>query len=246
MSSPVPLQKDKHAKLKVTESSDFRRYKDKHLIPLVIQDFYTLASEFSLVFVKNNDLDEFLPVAIMGLRNGQNLYCRSEHWPAPVAPVNFGNSPFTIARTDDTGDQMIVLVDEESPLLSETTGEALFTESGERSEYLTRRMDALVKVAHQSEDMRAVCKFLADKKLLATQQVQLQHRPDAQRYNIDGIYTVDEKALNALSDEDFLQLRKQGLLALIYAHLASLQQLRRISQMQYEADKAAQSSQGGM
>ena len=63
------------------------------------------------------------------------------------------------------------------------------------------------------------------------------------RYNIDGIYVIDEKALNELPDEDFLAFRKQGLLPLIYAHLSSLQQLRRISELQYEADKAAEEAE---
>lgn len=238
MSSPVPLKKDTHAKLKVTESGDFRRYKGMHLIPIITQDFFTLAAEFSLVFVKNGKTEEFIPVAIMGLREGQNLYCQSEQWTAPVAPMAFGSAPFSIARTDPTGEQLIVLVDEESPLLSETKGEVLFKEDGERSEYLERRIEYLVKFAQFSANTQEICKFLADKNLLATQKVQLQHRPDAQRYNIDGIYTINEEALNALPDEDFLQMRKQGLLGLIYAHLASLQQLRRISQLQYEADKA--------
>ncbi|MDA0690151.1 MAG: SapC family protein, partial [Proteobacteria bacterium] len=87
-----------------------------------------------------------------------------------------------------------------------------------------------------------ICKLLKDKGLLTTHQVQLQHRPDGQRYNIEGIYTVDEEKFNALSDEDFLELRRQGLIPLIYAHLSSLQQLRRISAKQYEADKAATAS----
>lgn len=238
MSSPVPLKKDVHAKLKVIESGDFRRYKSMHLIPIVTQDFFTLAAEFALVFVKNGKTEEFIPVAIMGLREGKNLYCQTEQWGAPVAPMSFGSAPFSIARTDPSGEQLIILVDEESPLLSETTGEVLFKDDGEQSDYLQRRIDYLVKFAQLSLTTQEVCKFLAEKNLLATQKVQLQHRPDAQRYNIDGIYTVNEETLNALPDEDFLHMRKQGLLGLIYAHLASLQQLRRISQLQYESDKA--------
>lgn len=238
MSAPKPLQNDKHAKLKVIDTADFTRYKDQHLIPIVNVDFFTLAAEFPLVFVKNDNTREFLPVAIMGLQEGKNLYCQTPQWTAPVVPASFGNSPFSLARTDAQGDQLIVLVDESSPLLSETAGEAIFLEDGKKSSYMEHRIKALLDVAQQSLNAREVCKYLAEKKLLATQQVQLQHRPDAKRYNIDGIYTVDETALNALPDEDFLHLRKQGLLALIYAHLASLQQLRRISRLQYEADKA--------
>ncbi len=239
MSSPVPLKKDTHAKLKVTESSDFRRYKDSHLIPIVSQDFFSLSAEFPLVFVKKGKTEEFIPVAVMGLKDGQNLYCQSETWTVPVAPMIFGAAPFSIARADPQGDQLVILIEEDSPLLSETTGEPLFKEDGERTDYLQHRIEFMSKYAEQNVNTQAICKFLAEKNLLMTQQVQMQYRPNARRYNIDGIYTISEDALNALPDEDFLQMRKQGLIALIYAHLASLQQLRRISQKQYDADTAA-------
>ena len=139
MSSPVPLQNDRHAKLKVVESSDFRRYKNNHLVSVVIQDFFTLAVEFPLVFVKINKSEDFIPVAMMGLRDGMNLYCQTEEWQASVAPMNFNNAPFAIARLDETSDQLVVLVDEESPLLNEKDGEPLFDEAGKRSEYLDRK-----------------------------------------------------------------------------------------------------------
>lgn len=240
MSSPQPLRKDKHAKLKVVESGDYRRYKGNHLVPIVIQDFFTLAAEFPLVFVKIGKTEDFIPVAMMGLREGQNLYCQTEEWKARVIPVSFGNAPFTIARVEEESDQLIVLLDEESPLLSETIGQALFDESGERSAYFEARIESLVKVAEQTRNTQELCKRLTEKNLLSTQKVQLQHRSDGALYNIDGIYVVDELALNALSDEDYLHLRTMGLLPLIYAHLTSLQQLRRISELQYVADKAAQ------
>lgn len=239
MSSLIPLLSDKHANLKVIESGDYTRYKDKHLIQIVAQDFFTLAAEFPLVFVKSNDSSDFVPVAIMGLREGQNLYCQTEQWKARVIPVSFNSAPFAIARADPEGEQLAVLIEEDSVLLSDSAGEALFTDNGERTDYLERRIDSMVEFAQQTVNTQAICKHLADKELLATHRLQLQHRPDVPSYNIDGIYTVDEKALNGLSDEDFLQLRSRGLLPMIYAHLTSLQQLRRVSQMQYEADKAA-------
>ncbi|MCB1665440.1 MAG: SapC family protein [Pseudomonadales bacterium] len=239
MSSPVPLQNDRHGKLKVVQSSDFRRYKNNHLVAVVIQDFFTLAVEFPLVFVKINKSEDFIPVAMMGLRDGMNLYCQTEEWKAGVAPMSFNNAPFAIARVDPNSDQLIVLVDEESPLLSETTGEPLFDAEGKRSEYFEKRIENLVKVAEQTRNTQELCKRLTEKNLLTTQQIHLQHRPDGTRYNIDGVYVVDETALNNLSDEDYLHLRRMGLLPVIYAHLASLQQLRRISEMQYNADKAA-------
>ncbi len=237
MTTHVPLAKDKHAKLRVIQSGDYTRYKNQNLIPIVTRDFFTLASEFPLVFVTNQDTKDFMPVAIMGLRDGDNLYCKQNPYPAHVIPLGFGNAPFAVAATDENREQFVVMIDESSSLLSETEGEPLFGEDGEKTEYTESRVEGLVQAAQQREQTVQMCKLLQDRELLTTQQVQLQHRPDGQRYNIDGIYTVDENKLNEMSDEDFLELRKLGLIPLIYSHLSSLQQLRRISELQYKADK---------
>jgi len=239
MSTPIPLQNDKHAKLKVSPSADFTRFKERHLIPIITQDFFSLACEFPLVFVKNNETDEFVPVAVMGLREGHNLYCQTDQWQGLVIPASFNNAPFGIARVDPEGEQYAVMVEEDSPLLSEEKGEPLFKEDGERTEYFDKRVEAMVNVAQQTLNTQAICKLLAEKELFMTQQLQLRHRPDAPSYNIDGIYTVNEEALNGLSDEDYLDLRTRGLLGMIYAHLTSLQQFRRISKLQFDTDKAA-------
>lgn len=242
MASPVALQNDKHRKLKITESADYARYKDQHLVPVIAQDFFTLGAEFPVVFVKDSSGEKFVPVAIMGLREGENLYCQTGEWKAQVVPVRFNNAPFSIVRVDAEGDKLAVLIDEESPMLSETEGTPLFEEDGTKSEYLEKKVEHLTNIAEQIVQTENICKIFKEKDLLATQQLQLQHRQDSPTYNIGGVFTIDEKKLNALSDEDFLDLRKQGMIPLIYAHLSSLQQLRRISEMQYNADKAAEAT----
>lgn len=238
MSTPVPLQNDKHGKLRVIESGDYTRHKEQHLVPIISQDFFVLTAEFPLVFVKDSNGQSFVPVAIMGLREGHNLYCQTEEWKARVVPIRFHNPPFQMSMLDDNSGNFVMLIDEESPMVSETEGELLFTEAGEKSEYLEKRIERLLQTAQQTVQTENICKLFAEKDLFSTQQLQLQHRPDSPRYNIDGIYTIDEAKLNELSDEDYLDFRKKGLIPLIYAHLSSLQQLRRISEMQYEADKA--------
>lgn len=238
MVSPVVLSNEKHAKLRVIESADYSQHKKEHLVRITVQDFFVLSSEFPLVFVKENGQDMFVPVAVMGLKEGKNLYCQTDQWQAHVVPANFNNYPFRMVRIEEGSDQLALLVDEDSPRLSETDGIPLFNEEGEKTEYLEKKIEILLKNARLTAQTESICKILADKDLLMTKQLQLQHRPDSQRYNIDGIYTIDEEKLNALSDEDFLDLKKQGLIPLIYAHLCSLQQFRRVSEMQYNADSS--------
>ena len=45
---------------------------------------------------------------------------------------------------------------------------------------------------------------------------------------VNGIYTVDEKKFNELSDEKYIELRKKGYILPIYSHLISLQQTKKL------------------
>jgi len=74
---------------------------------------------------------------------------------------------------------------------------------------------------------------------LKQRQIRLQYSPDSPRYEVEGVYIIDEEKLESLSDQEFLTLRQRGLIPLIYAHLTSLQQFGRLSRLQAEADKAA-------
>ena len=61
-----------------------------------------------------------------------------------------------------------------------------------------------------------------------------------QEFNLNGLFIVDEKKLSALSDEDFLSLRKRGFLGPIYAHLGSMHQVNNLIQKQAARTKAAE------
>ncbi len=43
---------------------------------------------------------------------------------------------------------------------------------------------------------------------------------------------MNEKKFNEMSDESFIELRKRGILPLIYAHLMSLSQITRLVQLE--------------
>ena len=67
-------------------------------------------------------------------------------------------------------DQLAVLVDEDSPMLSETEGTPLFKEDGTKSEYLEKKIERLLKTAEQTVQTEGICKLFKEKDLLATQQ----------------------------------------------------------------------------
>jgi len=203
----TPLNNKQHANLKIQHTNDVSRFKNQHLIPITVQDFIPLSTEFPIVFVKNEDTGQFTSVAVMGIRSGINLYCQDVEWTCAVAPVGFHNAPLSLVKTSDNSDEVTVCFDEKSSFISTDSGEALFDEQGLQTEFLNKKK-LNVKLAREAEPML-----------------------------LSGIYLINEKVLNALPIQEFEELRSQGLLPLIYAHLASLHQITRltIKQNEFEA-----------
>jgi len=66
---------------------------------------------------------------------------------------------------------------------------------------------------------------------------------------VEGLFKVDEAALNALPDEDFLLLRTSGALALAYAQLLSMNQfsvLEKLTAIQEQLQAQAATSISGL
>lgn len=230
----TPLNNKQHANLKIQQSNDVSRFKKQHLIPITVQDFIPLSTEFPVVFVKNEETGQFTSVAMMGIRSGINLYCQDVKWSCAVAPIGFHNAPLSLVKTSENSDEVIVCFDENSSLISTDTGEALFDEQCQQTEFLNRKTQALLNVAEFTEQTQAIINILAQKKLLTSKQLNVKLTSEQEPVLISGIYLIDEKALNALSTEEFEDFRTKGLLPLIYAHLASLHQITRLTMKQNE------------
>lgn len=238
MSNVTPLHNEAHKSLKVIESQDFSRFKDQHLIPLVVQDFGTVATEFPIVFVKNNDSGQFVPVALMGLREGVNIYCQEKTWKHSVLPRGFKNAPFSLARKADAENELIVCIDIDSELVSETDGNALFDDAGEQTDYLKARSEAVGKVAEFNQQTQTITQHLASLDLIASRQLTVNLEKEGQPLNINGLYLIDEKVLNELPADKFEDLRSKGLLTLIYAQINSIHQVGRLTAKQNAFDKS--------
>jgi len=240
MSEPVPLSFERHGKLKLSEPENYQRFASENLVPVVFQEFYKLATEFPLVFVRHKQSSELIPVAMMGFKKGTNVYCQGAHWGPSYLPASFTVAPFLVTRLDLEKEEIDadVSVDEDSPLLNEVIGEALYDANGEQTEFLKKRIEHVVTVTKQTLQARAMTRRLVDKNLLRSRPMSIQYSQDSPKYELDGIYTIDEEALEALGGEEYLKLRQRGLLPLIYAHLSSLHQISRLARLQFQADQA--------
>ncbi|WP_371186125.1 SapC family protein [Thalassotalea maritima] len=223
-----PLSKNVHGQIKLKNPQNFSYVSGQHLAPVVVQEFARAASEFPIVFVKNTETGDFQVVALFGVKPGENLYTQTEKWDGSYVPAALTHYPLALVPESKDSDKLIIVIATENDMVNEDEGEALFQESGEETEYLARRKQALGKYFENSQMTRMFVKELAERELLMEQNLEIKAKDE--KIQLSGIYVVNEKKLAELSDEDFLDMRKRGMLAPIYSHLNSLHQINRLAQ----------------
>ncbi|AXQ98300.1 MULTISPECIES: SapC family protein [Pseudoalteromonas] len=227
-----PLHNEKHANIKVKNGVNVDFLKTQHLMPVVAHEFARVATEFPMAFVKNTETGQFQAVAMFGLQPGENLFVDGDKWTGSFVPMAAARYPFGLVKHPEQ-DQFGIVIDEASPLVGEEEGNALF-EDGKETEYLGRRKEALVSYVEFARVTEAFTQYLADKELLVQQTLTVEIR--GEKKDINGIYLVDERKLNELGDEDFLELRKRGYLAPIFAFLTSTHQVARLARMKAQRE----------
>jgi hypothetical protein len=226
-SSTKPLNINAHNKLKINEETLISLCENKQILPLDITEFPRSATAFPVIFIKSPETGEFQSVALLGLQKEKSSCVKDGKWVANYIPSCIFNVPFLLSKTNGDDGKMIVSIDENNPVVNETTGYALF-EDGEESEFLLRKKDFLIDQYERNQITQHFCKLLASMELFIPRVLTVTDKSNA-KHNVDGVYTVNEDKLNELSQDDFSTLRDKNFLTAIYAHLISINNLNKLS-----------------
>lgn len=222
----VALKHDEHADLKILETNNYAYAREILLAPIVVSEIADVAREFPIVFPIN---EAKLPCALMGLETGRNAYVDAQgQWQANYIPAHIRRYPFILAHMEnlDDGDtRYMIAFDPDAPQLNASNGHAVFAPDGALSGHMQRRMKLLEEIQRAMPVTRRMVEALDAAGLLVERVITLS-RDGKPVHQIKGMRAVDEARLNAMSHEDFAQLRDQGALPLIYAHLLSWANLR--------------------
>ncbi|MBO9740083.1 SapC family protein [Xanthomonas axonopodis pv. begoniae] len=187
------------------------------------QEFRQVQAQYPIVFHRSGERS-FQPLALLGLRLGENLFLDGAHWDAPYIPLAIERQPFLIGEQPDGP---MVHVDLDSPRISRTEGEPLFREQGGTTEFLDRISQVLRTlhdglVASTGFVERALRYDLLEPFVFqATLNNGLECR-------LAGLYVVHEERLRALDDAALLELHRHGDLEPLYMAVASIAQLRHL------------------
>lgn len=220
------LNPEVHGKVKLTLNKDFSHLEKHNVSPLIVHEIATAAADLPVVFIKNSNNDEYVCVALLGLKEEENLLVKAGKWDGMFIPAGYTHYPLSLVPMPEDPKRYTITIDMASETISETEGEALFNEDGTESEHMQSRRKALENYYQAAMTTRSFVKELADLELLEEQGFSFD--VNGQKRNVTGVHIVNEQKFNELSDEAFLDLKKKGFLGPIFAHLLSLRQTQRL------------------
>ena len=220
MSNFQPLDQNQHRSLRMMTPQIDSIASTMSAFPIGLSESIQASSELPVVFIKDENTGQFRLVCLTGLKPGKNLYFDGDNWLGRFRPRSLLPTPFSFAAMGQK-DQLAVCVDIDSPLISSSEGELLFTEEGKQTELLTREVDKLTQRFGDFKRADDFSSYLVERNLLSP--VSLTVDPaDGNRFDVTGFYSIEESAFNQLGAEDLLSLRDAGFLAFVYALFFSL------------------------
>ena len=216
----VPVNKQRHAGWSVKVGTDYAFAKHVNSVPIVAIEFPNAADEYPLVFA--GDKESVMPVALLGIRENENLFLNEEnHWDAKYIPAFIRRYPFVFSKSDD-GSTFTLCIDEDfSGCNQENRGERLFDADGTRTQYLENILRFVNEYQGQYMRTQVFCKKLVELDLLEPMQAQFT-LGSGQRFRLAGFMAVNRERLKRLADEQVTALFKTDELELIYLHLQSM------------------------
>lgn len=233
----VALNNEAHKDIKIKVSESYDQAKNQHISLLVVHEFAKAAIDYPVVFVKDPESGQFRAVAMLGLEPNENLFYSRTKWKGTYVPANLRAYPFLLGG-DENAEQLTLCMDESSKLVNKKDGEILFKEDGSETDFLNKRKEFLSQLIEQNRVTHLFIKFLTDNELLSPQSLSLKLE-DGSGHDLNGLYTINEKKLNSLSDEVYLEIRKRGYMGPIYSQLASMNQLQNLGKLKVAAKRAA-------
>lgn len=221
----VAVSSNHHSKIKIKDNDTLAQSKNSHFAPIVVQEFVPASQEFPITFIKDSETGQFRAIVLLGLKPEENLFYDNDAWQATYKPQGLTLFPFLLNQGED---QSILCFDQSADLVNEAEGQPLFDEQGNQTQWLSEQGEKVVQYVEKTYATKNFIKLLLEHELLAPQTLNLKLENE-ESYSLNGLYAIDEKKLNALSDESFNAIRKTGAIPAIYAALLSMQRIHSLA-----------------
>ncbi|MDX2210326.1 MAG: SapC family protein [Sphingopyxis sp.] len=235
----VPLSSQDHATWRARALDKAPFLIGQHAVPLTSDEFISASRHYPIVFSAG---DNSVPLALMGLNEGVNVFVDAEgKLINPVyVPAYIRRYPFLLAKLRRDSDEMSLCFDPKSEAVGEyADGDPLFVD-GQPSEHTTAILGFCEQFEQAGQRTGQFMEELNKSGLLMDGEVSIEVQNAAQPFVYRGFKMVDEAKLRELRGDVLRKMTQNGMLALIFAHLFSLQLMREIFATQVNQGKMPQ------
>lgn len=212
------LSRAEHGRWRI-KLTDLSFAAEAQFVPVAASEFREAGHHYPLLF----GAGEHLPLALLGLHGG-NSFLTGGSWQADAyVPAYVRRYPFLLTSLP-TG-RLALSIDADAPHLvkSGLEGHPLY-QDGKPSPVLEHAWQFCELFAQEFAATEDFVKLLVEHKLLVERTLEVA-LPSQQRTSLVGFYVVDVGAFEALPEAVLGDWHRRGILAMIYAHLSSLNRL---------------------
>ncbi len=242
---PVPLNRSAHKDLRLKPVPSLKFAANVHSVPLTGVEFPAAARDVPILFA-GTDMKDAGPMALLGLRQNENLFVDADgQWaPNTYVPAFIRRYPFILAEKPEgqPGDDFTVFLDEAYTGFNTEEGERLFKDDGTDTEMLTNAVNFLGEFQQHVARTHWFMDQLRKHDLLEPRNIRLEK--DGKSINLNGLFVVSEEKLRQLDEKVAHEFLTEGVLGWIYAHLLSLANIDRVSLRLNEREQAETGSAG--
>lgn len=223
----VALNSKLHRNLKfAANEANFSFARDTTAVLMAGVEFAEAGREYPIVFIRGED-KQMRPVALLGVRNAENLFVDEQgKWDARYIPAFVRRYPFVMAEGGEQG-KLVVCVDESCPALNVDQGELLINAEGKLEPRMNEVMQFLQNFQQDFSRTELITKQLDELGLFVQQGARFD-TATGETFQLNDFYLIDEAKFGQIADDKLPQLFRSGALGLVYLHLASLGNMRKL------------------
>lgn len=218
----MPLNSRDHAAWKSRTTDQAKWLVGQHAIPLTAEEFIHASRNYPIVFSIG---EPSVPLALMGLNEGANTFIDDEGRPTSPAyiPAYARRYPFMLAKLSPESEELSLCFDPSTDLVGEfEEGNPLF-ENGEPTEACKATLEFCRNFEEAGFRTQAFVEELTKHDLLMDGEVAIQQAGNDQPFVYRGFRMINQEKLRELRGDVLRQWNQSGMLALIFAHISSLE-----------------------
>lgn len=222
--SLTPLSSNLHADYGVKQRTSLEFTRGVHAVPVTVDEFAAAHRFFPIVFSTG---ETPTPLALLGLQEGQNLYLKEDGtWrEGAYVPAFIRRYPFLLARTSPESEELSLCFDESCGEISPEFEQKFFAD-GQQTELTQNVLKFCEEYEKSIARTHGFVEELKKADLLMDGEVSIQ-APGAERPSVyRGFKMINEQKIKDLRGDQARKFVQNGALALVYAHLFSLQIIR--------------------